>query len=141
MRVSRAGHDDVACFLLDEQANDPLRVIDWVVSELARKEQRLLVEMAPRSSQAAAPCWPSPQRGVGDVPQASLQIVLGKIGTYVSTRRSIGQEAMRPHNFYEHPPACTCAQCTDKRLRRDQKGLGHRMIDTILSLLKGKRPG
>ena len=47
---------------------------------------------------------------------------------------------MRPHNFYEHPPACTCAQCTGKRLRREQKGLGHRMIDTILSLLKGKRP-
>ena len=83
---------------------------------------------------------PSHSAGLGMSLQANLQAGWGKIGTYVSTRRSTGNEAMRPHNFYEHPPACTCAQCTGKRLRRDQKGLGHRMIDTILSLLKGKRP-
>ena len=46
---------------------------------------------------------------------------------------------MRPHNYYDHPPACTCAQCTKIRLERNRKGSVKRMIDAVKGLLRGKR--
>ncbi len=53
--VSEQGQLDLARrLLMDEEAEDPRWVIDWVASELAPGEQRLLSEMEARFSRTAA---------------------------------------------------------------------------------------
>jgi hypothetical protein len=53
--VSEQGQLDLARrLLMDEEAKDPRWVIDWVASELAPGEQRLLSEMEARFSRTAA---------------------------------------------------------------------------------------
>jgi len=45
----------------------------------------------------------------------------------------------RPNWHYDHPPACTCAQCAEYRLRKRDRGILSIIKDMIRSLFLRRR--